>query len=297
MKYHQLGKSDLQISEVGFGCMSLHAEETGIPIIRDAIDRGINFFDTSDLYNKGMNEELVGRAIAGRRGQVILATKTGNVWKQDGSGWEWKPSASQMTKAIEGSLRRLNTDYIDLYQLHGGTLDDPIDEIIETFERLRQSGKIRFYGISSIRPNVIRRYIETSDIVSVMSQYSLLDRRPEESVLSLLESSQVGMLARGSLAQGLLIDKLPKPYLGRTELEVRLASEGLFKVVANVDEKAVVAIRFALQHAAVTSAIVGVRTVSQLKTAIAAAKASPLDAKLYVELKQLISPNTYSDHR
>src|SRR6202034_3432729 len=96
------------------------------------------------------------------------------------------------------------TDYIDLYQLHGGTIDDPIDETIEAFELLQQQGKIRYYGISSIRPNVISEYVQRSNIISVMMQYSLLDRRPEESCLQLLQQNNIGVLARGSVAGGLL---------------------------------------------------------------------------------------------
>ena len=187
MQYHQLGTSNLHVSRIGFGCMSLgHNDNENAERIRQAFDQGINFFDTADLYDKGWNEESVGRAIRHFRKDVILATKVGNQWKPDGSGWVWNPTKQYILGAVEDSLRRLQTDYIDLYQLHGGTIDDPIDETIEAFEQLREEGKIRYYGISSIRPNTIRAYVERSNIVSVMMQYSLLDRRPEETCLDLL---------------------------------------------------------------------------------------------------------------
>lgn len=110
-------------------------------------------------------------------------------------------------EAVRHSLQRLNTDYIDVYMLHGGTLDDPIDETIEAFEELKKDGLIRAYGISSIRPNVVREYAIRSSIDILMTQYSLLDRRPEEAILPVAEENQISVVARGPLAKGLLSNK------------------------------------------------------------------------------------------
>ncbi|HTM91038.1 MAG TPA: aldo/keto reductase, partial [Flavisolibacter sp.] len=179
MIYHQLGKSDLQISRIGFGCMSLKPNDPqSEKILHRAIELGINYFDTADLYDKGANEELLGRVLKEKRNQIILATKAGNHWRADGSGWDWNPRKEYILKCADESLKRLQTDYIDLFQLHGGTMNDPIDETMEAFEQLLKEGKIRYYGISSIRPNVIRHWSQHSNIVSVMTQNSLLDRRP-----------------------------------------------------------------------------------------------------------------------
>ncbi len=153
-------------------------------LVQEALEQGINYFDTADLYQHGAVESVLGRAFSGKRKQVILATKVGNQWRPDGSGWDWNPSKNYILNEVDESLQRLQTDYIDLYQLHGGTLEDPIDEVIETFESLQKAGKIRYYGISSVRPNVIREYAKRSSIISVMMQYSLIDRRPEEEMLS-----------------------------------------------------------------------------------------------------------------
>ena len=131
------------------------------------------------MIKAGTNLSLV-RALGARRKEVILATKVGNVWDKNGKTWHWNPSKKYILSAVEQSLKRLGTDYIDLYQLHGGTIEDPIDETIDAFETLVASGKIRYYGLSSIRPNVIRAYVKKSNITSVMLQYSLLDRRSEE---------------------------------------------------------------------------------------------------------------------
>src|SRR5690606_22406971 len=155
-------------------------------------------------------------------------------------------SKKHILASIEGSLSRLKTDYIDLYQLHGGTIQDNIDETIEAFETLKQQGKIRFYGISSIRPDVINEYIKRSSIVSVMMQYSLLDRRPEETCLSLLRENNIGVVTRGSVGLGLLVDKPAKAYLDNSAEEVKLASE-LVASLSNAErKKSQTAIRYVL---------------------------------------------------
>jgi aryl-alcohol dehydrogenase-like predicted oxidoreductase len=298
MKYKPLGKSGLQVSEVSFGCMSLDGREAeNVQLLHQALEAGINYFDTADLYQKGENEKIVGRAFKGMRDQVILATKVGNQWRPDGSGWDWNPRKSYILGAVEGSLQRLQTDYLDLYQLHGGTLEDPIDETIEAFEILMQQGKIRHYGLSSIRPNVIREYVRRSRIVSVMTQYSLLDRRPEEACLDLLQQNDIGVLARGSYAQGLLINKPPVAYLNYTAEETGQAAAAIRQVAGNSRSAAEVAGRFVLQHPAVTSAVLGIRTPAQLEAAIQLADAGSLEAAAMQALRQAIPPNTYQQHR
>jgi len=263
-------------------------------IIHHAIDNGINFFDTADLYDKGGNETTVGKAIKQKRSHVILATKVGNQWRADGSGWDWNPRKAYILDAFYKSLERLQTDYIDLYQLHGGTIDDPIDETIEAFEILKQQGKIRQYGISSIRPNVIREYIKRSSITSVMMQYSLLDRRPEESCLDLLKENKIGVLARGSLAQGLLVDKPAKEYLGHPAEAVSKAAAAIHSISTTERTPAQTAIGFVLQHPAVTSAVVGIRTMEQLKAALTV---SPLNKDEALSLQSSVEQIIYKDHR
>jgi aryl-alcohol dehydrogenase-like predicted oxidoreductase len=298
MNYHQLGNSSLQISEIGFGCMSLAgSDEENAKILHRAIDLGINFFDTADLYNKGENEASVGKALKAKRNDVVLATKVGNQWRPDGSGWNWNPKKEYILSSVEGSLHRLQTDHIDLYQLHGGTIDDPIDETIEGFEILKQQGKIRYYGISSIRPNVIREYIRRSAIVSVMMQYSLLDRRPEETCLDLLQENNIGVLVRGSIAQGLLINKPPKEYLQNTTEEVINASEAVRHVSGNQRTPTQTGIRYVLSHPAVKSAVVGIRTLEQLEDAVKTASTPGLSSEEKAILQQSTAPKMYDQHR
>jgi aryl-alcohol dehydrogenase-like predicted oxidoreductase len=182
MEYIQLGTSDLKISRIGFGTMSL---ETGSPsaelLVQEALEGGINFFDTADLYQHGAVESLLGRTFRGKRDQVILASKVGNQGRPDGSGWNWNPSKDYILKAIDESLKRLQTDYLDLYRLHGGTLKIN-RRLIETFVALQKQVKS---GIMAYPPSVRcdPGYAKRSSIVSVMLQYSLIDRRPEEEIL------------------------------------------------------------------------------------------------------------------
>jgi aryl-alcohol dehydrogenase-like predicted oxidoreductase len=298
MQYQALGSSSLQISRIGFGCMSLKPEQKNIQYLIDsAVDKGINYFDTADLYDKGINEINIGKALKLKRDKVIIASKAGNQWRSDGSGWDWNPKKEYILKVAEQALKRLQTDYIDLYQLHGGTINDPIDETIEAFELLKQQGKIRYYGISSIRPNVIREYIKRSDIISVMMQYSLLDRRPEESCLQLLYDNNIGVLSRGSVAGGLLVNKEPKSYLNYNAEEVAKAAAAIKKVSSQKRNSAQTAIQFVLQNAAITSAVVGIRTIDQLNDAVNALNEPWLNEDEMKILRETIPLNYYSGHR
>src|SRR5689334_22717166 len=127
MKYNLLGNSALKISQVSFGCMSLGDDHlTNSNLLHQAFDQGINYFDTADIYQNGFNEVTIGKAFKKIRQQVIIATKVGNQTKSNGSGFDWNPSKAHILQSVDESLKRLQTDYIDLYQLHGGTMEDPI---------------------------------------------------------------------------------------------------------------------------------------------------------------------------
>ncbi len=298
MRYYQLGQSDLIISDISMGCMSLgedHRENARI--IHRACDEGINYFDTADLYDQGFNEKTVGRALQDRRSAIILASKVGNRWKSDGSGWDWVPRKAYIKKAVFGSLRRLRTHYIDLYQLHGGTLEDPIDEVIEAFEELKTAGHIRYYGISSIRPNVIREYVERSNLTSVMMQYNLLDRRPEESCLPLLKKKKVGVVARGGLAKGLLAGKAVRSYLDHDPAAVQQALEKMQALAPDQHSLGQAALKFASAHAAITSVAVGASKVEQLVEAATAGELPDFDPGALAALRAAVPAHFYQKHR
>ena len=298
MEYRRLGKSELMVSQIGFGSMSLDVSDPeSETLLLSAIDNGINYFDTADIYQKGLNENLLGRVLKSRRQNILLATKVGNQWRPDGSGLDWKPTKKYIVQAVEESLRRLQTDYIDLYQLHGGTLDDPIDDIIEIFEKLRFVGKIRYYGLSSIRPNVIREYVNRSNIVGVMMQYSLLDRRPEEEILSLLEANQISVLVRGALAKGLLITKPATAFLNYSEEQVKQMVGFIHLYCKNKRTAEATALQYVLRNPAVCSVVVGLRTQEQLSRAIQGLAYEALSSAEMQTLKDYIPVNAYDQHR
>jgi aryl-alcohol dehydrogenase-like predicted oxidoreductase len=300
VKMNRLGGSDLFVGEIGLGCMSIGTEEKrAVNIIHRALDLGVNLLDTADLYDAGRNEELVGAAIKGRRDRVILATKVGNRRIPGQNGWVWDPSKAYILSAVRESLRRLQTDYIDLYQLHGGTIDDPIDETIEAFEQLKREGLIRHYGISSIRPNVIREYAARSSIVSVMNPYSILDRRAEETVLPLLQERGVSVIARGPVASGRLAEgrAVDSGYLDYSAEELLRVRDGLRSLVTPERSMAQLAIRYSLSHPAVAAVIPGSSSPEQLEHNLGAAALPPLTEDEIAEIRAIGRANVYTDHR
>lgn len=306
MKKRKLGKSELSVSKMGLGCMSLgtdsaHAEK----IIKTALDEGINYFDTADLYDYGANEEIIGKALAPMRDQVVIATKAGNRWTEKKNGWSWDPSKKHIKDAVKNSLKRLRTEYIDLFQLHGGTIDDPIDETIEAFEELKSEGLIRYYGISSIRPNVIREYTARSSIVSVMMQYSLLDRRPEE-IMPLLTENQISVVTRGSVAKGFLTDKIlgirndqweGKEYLDYSTSDLKELIESI-KAKLIHEERSLndLALQFSLANKVVAAVVVGASTIEQVKDNARAVNSPALSKEELAYLQLVTKQNRYSAH-
>lgn len=284
------------LPQLGLGCMSLpESYFDSEKIIHAAIDSGISFFDTADLYQKGQNESNIGRAIQPKRAQLILASKVGNEWNADGSAWSWNPKKTYILKAVEESLRRLRTDYLDLYQLHGGTMDDPWEETLEAFEILKSQGKIRAFGISSIRPNVIRKIMTMNPPATIMMQYNPLDRRPEEAVFPLLEKTNTRVLVRGAFAKGILIDK---PLAGFLDLPKEKVAETKAEILNHGFSAEAVLIRFGLAEKAVSSLIIGASSVTQIeKISKGFEESESIPEALILELKSKFSPNLYQDHR
>ena len=305
MKKRQIGQSDLYVTEMGLGCMSLGKDEQHArTILETAIEHGINYIDTADLYDFGLNEEIVGNVLKPYRENLIIATKAGNRWNEEQTSWSWDPSLKYIKQAVKDSLKRLQTDYIDLYQLHGGTLDDPTDETISAFEELKKEGYIREYGISSIRPNVIKKFANHSSIISVMMQYSLLDRRPEE-WMPLLEDHQISIIARGPVAKGLLTEAMLEKasdsirengYLDYTyrELESLLPS---IKEKLREHSMNELAFQYILASPTVAAVIPGASSSKQLLENIKAVNSNPLTSMELELLRSLTKANQYETHR
>jgi aryl-alcohol dehydrogenase-like predicted oxidoreductase len=288
-----------KLPTLALGCMSLPTNEPSIfdACIQTAIDSGITMFDTADLYDRGENERHLGKALKGLRGKIMLATKVGNKWRQDDSGWDWHPRKKYILKAVDESLHRLQTDYIDLYQLHGGTLEDPMDEILETFDILKTAGKIRAYGISSIRPNVIRKHLSSGPISSVMMQYSLADRRPEESILPLLEKNEITVLARGVLAKGLLCGKSMAPYLNHNMSAMENAASAMITCSGPDRSPTQTCIRFVMHRYKNIVPVIGVSRPDQVKEMADTLQSSPLTPEEYMFICGSLSPDVYDAHR
>jgi len=267
-------------------------------IVDAAIYAGINFFDTADLYAGGRNESTVGEVLKNRRDEIILATKVGNRMIPGTDGWSWDASKTYIMEAVKDSLRRLGTDYIDLYQLHGGTMEDDVSETIEAFEALKKEGVIRQYGISSIRPNVIERFLTNSSAISVMMQYSLLDRRPEE-WFPMIHEAGASVITRGTLAKGLLTDE-GLSRVRKMDGFVEYNSEDLKSTVGKLQETTndlhAHALAFNLKEDVVASALIGACSKDQLLDSIVAYEKAVEQSELAF-VAQLTEAHQYEQHR
>lgn len=299
IKFNEVGNSGIRVSEMTLGCMSLDSESIkSNKIIDYALDNGINHLDTADLYQFGLNESMISRSIKQKREDIVLTSKVGNQFDVQTKKVTWNPSRDYIIKALKSSLSRLKTDYLDFYLLHGGTIEDNTEETIDAFEYLKKDGLIRSYGISSIRPNVINKFIELSNIDVVLMQYSLLDRRPEYHLLDQLNNHNISVFARGSLAKGILTNTSAK----RTKLEPYLSyNEDQLKTILNkLDEDfetsiKQIALQFNLMHPAIATNVVGVSSLEQLIENLKFNSAYLTESD-YQKLKSLTHLNNYSKH-
>jgi aryl-alcohol dehydrogenase-like predicted oxidoreductase len=212
MKTRQLG--DLTVSAIGLGCMGMSEfygssdESEAINTIHYALDNGISFLDTADMYGPFTNERLVGKAIANRRDKVILATKFGNMRGDDGSflGVNGKPE--YVKKSCEGSLKRLGVDYIDLYYQHRVDPHTPIEETIQAMADLVKEGKVRYIGMSEAAVETIRRAAKIHKITALQTEYSLWERSPEDGILDTVRELGIGFVPYSPLGRGFLTGQI-----------------------------------------------------------------------------------------
>ena len=225
-----LGAGGLSVSAIGLGCMSLSGvygdadDAASEDLIRHAIDMGVNHLDSSDMYGWGHNEQLLGRAIKGRRDRVVLVTKFGQVRREGGAnGVDGRPE--YVAQACEASLKRLGEDTIDLYYQHRVDPAVPIEETVGAMARLVEQGKVRFLGLSEARPETIRRANKVHPIAAVQTEYSLLYREEAEETRDTTRALGIGFVAYSPLGRGFLTGAIQD----RTQVDGRRAAHPRFQ--------------------------------------------------------------------
>jgi aryl-alcohol dehydrogenase-like predicted oxidoreductase len=217
MQKRKLGKSNLEVSAIGLGCMGMSAsygspkdKREMIALIRNAVERGITFFDTAEVYGPFTNEDLVGEALAPLRERVVIATKFGFKLKSDGKpGWLGLDSRPEhIREAVEGSLKRLKTDVIDLLYQHRVDPDVPIEEVAGTVRDLIRQGKVKHFGLSEAGIQTIRRAHAVQPVTALQNEYSLWWREPEAEVIPTLEKLGIGLVSYSPLGRGFLTGKM-----------------------------------------------------------------------------------------
>jgi aryl-alcohol dehydrogenase-like predicted oxidoreductase len=211
----RLGSSGLQVSEIGLGCMSLSGvygdspDEGGIGLIHAALDRGVTLLDTSDMYGFGQNEELVGKAIKGRRDEIVLATKFGNLGGGGGKVADGRPE--YVLSSCEASLKRLGVEVIDLYYQHRVDPTVPVEDTFGALAKLVAQGKVRAVGISEAKPETIRRAHATHPLAAVQNEFSLLYRNEAEETLRTTRQLGISFVAYSPLGRGLMTGVVENP--------------------------------------------------------------------------------------
>ena len=319
MQYTRLGRTGLQVSRLCLGTMTFGLqcdEKTSVAIMDKAFGDGVTFFDTADVYplggtgeTVGRTEEIVGRWLQGRRDRVVLATKC--FGRSGPARWDQGNSRKHILDAVDASLRRLNTDYIDLYQLHGPDPDTPIDETLRALEDVTRSGRVRYVGCSNFLAYQVARAVGRSEALnivrfdSVQPRYNLLFREIERELLPLCHEEGIGVIPYNPIAGGLLSGKHNRDAgpeegsrftLGTAaeRYQDRYWHEGMFETVEQLRPLAQsadmtlpqMAVAWVLAHPAITAPIIGASRPEQLDDTIKAA-ATPLSPDLKKTLDEL----------
>ncbi|MCI0696080.1 aldo/keto reductase [candidate division KSB1 bacterium] len=256
MHKRKLGNSNLEVSAVGLGCMGMSFgygpaadKQEMISLIRSAVERGVTFFDTAEVYGPFTNEELVGEALAPFRGQVVIATKFGFKPASNGEArWSSLDSRPEHIKEVaEGSLRRLKVDAIDLFYQHRVDPDVPIEDVAGAVKDLIQEGKVKHFGLSEAGAQTIRRAHAVQPVTAVQSEYSLWWRRPEEAVLPTIEELGIGFVPFSPLGKGFLTGKINentafdssdfRNIVPRFTPEARKANQALVDLLGKIAER------------------------------------------------------------
>jgi aryl-alcohol dehydrogenase-like predicted oxidoreductase len=299
MEYRQLGSSDLNVSVIGYGAWGIggapfwknEGDAASLASIKKAFDLGINFFDTAPVYGFGHSEKLIGEALKPVRDKVILATKCGLRWDKEQLGSIKKVAKrDSILKEIEDSLQRLQTDYIDLYQVHWPDVETPQEETMQALLEIQKQGKIRHIGVSNYSVEQMADCLEVGPLVSLQPEYSLLQRRIEKEIVPFCLQHNIGIIAYSPLASGVLTGKYNKntkfnDWRGKGILG-EFTGEAFVRNVGKVDQLKEIAsalgktcgqtaINWVLRQPGVASALVGVKNDKQMEDNIAAVGWAP----------------------
>ncbi|MBN2550757.1 MAG: aldo/keto reductase [Anaerolineales bacterium] len=315
MDYRLLGRTGIRVSPFCLGTMNFGGptpEDESIRIIHKTLDQGINFLDTADMYNKGESERVVGKALSGgRRDRVILATKFHNPQSEDIN--DRGNSRRHILRAVETSLRRLNTEWIDLYQAHRPVFDVPQDETLRALDDLVRQGKVRYIGSSTFPAWMLMEALAISErqnlvrFVTEQCPYNLLDRRVENEVVPLALRYNIGLLPWSPLAMGMLAGRYPA---GEGFPQGSRGARGLPIYVDRINERGIqygnqiiplaqkhgltpsqLALLWVKEQPAVTAPILGPRSEAQLDDALAV-MSMPLEAEISAALDQIVPPGS-----
>ncbi|MDX1664412.1 MAG: aldo/keto reductase [Candidatus Promineifilaceae bacterium] len=302
-----LGKSGLDISIVGFGLWAAGGDEWGeiddrgiLDAIDYALDAGVNFFDTADVYGMGHSEELLGRAMQGRRDQFVVATKIGWRGFDDERGRSAYDTVDKFIAGVEGNLRRLQIETIDLLQSHIDFREPNLDIFLEGFQRLQQQGKIRAYGVSTSDFDYLRAFNRDGGCASLQIDYSILNRTAEEEILPYCQEHNIGVIVRGPLAMGILTGKYDADtrfeegdfrrrwHENPDEYEIFLDDlakvDRLQAVVGDGQSLTQFALRFTVAHPAITTVIPGIKNTRQARENFAVGTMPLLDEETLAEV-------------
>ena len=283
-----LGKSGIKVTKIGVGLWAIGGDEWGevddresLNMIDAALDLGINFFDTADVYGMGHSEKLLGQAMKGRRDRFIVATKIGWVDFDRDNQVSQYDTVEKLIAGVESNLERLQTDYVDVIQCHIDFRESNMEVFVEGFQKLQAQGKVRAYGVSTSDFDYLQAFNADNEAATLQIDYSILNRTPEENIFPYTMENNLGVLVRGPLAMGLLTGKFSKDtrFEDGDFRQNWIENEDEYQIFLNDLEKveklkplgnderslAQLAIQFSMQHPAVTLAIPGAKRISQLK--------------------------------
>ena len=307
-----LGKSGIAVTEIGMGLWAAGGDQWGatddqeiFDAIDFALDSGVTFFDTADVYGAGHSEELLGQSMQGRRDRFIVASKIG--WRDfDGeAGQSAYTTVEKLIAGVESNLRRLQTDYLDLIQSHIDFRDPTMEIFLEGFQRLQRDGKVRAYGVSTSDFEYLKAFNADGGCAALQIDYSILHRIPENDILPYCQEQDIGVIVRGALAMGILTGKFgeetrfdtgdfrrswhEEPDQWAVYLD-DLQKVAQLRPLANNRTLAQLALQFTLAHPAVTTVIPGAKNVRQMQDNVQAGLLPPLSAAEMAQIDTIVPP-------